>query len=152
MGELLSWRPDKGSHLETIYYEIRMWQLCFQRLTENQKRWIDIWDSYVYLEGFLLHYRGLVEFFSGRHHRKGVDLSFEEPEIWAGRRLSESEVKDMREPAAALEERGDWKDISQYLQHCTVRRFKEPKSWPTSRMFRELNEIVVRFEQSFPLG
>ncbi len=148
MGGIVAWRPDKGSHLETIYYEIDIWRLCFERLIRN--RWPEVKDSYVYLEGFLLHYRGLVEFFSGRHHRRGVDLSFAEPETWAPRLVDQAEADSFRQPAAALEDRGDWLDISQYFQHCTVRRFMEQKQWPIGRMFQDLNQIVVRFERSFP--
>lgn len=55
MAEVVSWRPNKGSHLETIYYEIEMLRFSFQRLIENQNRWPDIKDSYIYLECFLLH-------------------------------------------------------------------------------------------------
>ncbi len=148
MGGIIAWRPDKGSHLETIYYEIDMWRHCFGRLVQND--WHALADSYVYLEGFLLHYRGLIEFFSGRHHRLGVDLSFAEPEIWAGRPVDQAEANSFRQPSAAVEDRGDWLDVSQYLQHCTVRRSLEQKRWPIRMMFEDLNQIAVRFEQSFP--
>jgi hypothetical protein len=148
MGDIIVWRPDKGSYLETIYYEIDIWRFCFHRLVRDM--WPDVWDSYVYLEGLLLHYRGLVEFFSGRHHRERIDLSFADPDVWAERPVSQDEADSFRQPAAALEDRGDWTDISQFLQHCTVRRFIELRRWPVTRMFQDLNQVVTRFENSFP--
>jgi hypothetical protein len=64
----------------------------------------------LYIEGFLLHYRNLVEFFSGNptKHRvskngKPADLSTHLPEAWAKRKLTEEETAKMQIPARALE-------------------------------------------------
>jgi hypothetical protein len=149
MGNIIAWRPDKGSYLEVIYYEIYAWRHCFNRL--RQEGVPEIWDEWMFLEGFLLHHRALIEFFSGRHHRGADDLSFADPAVWAGRVVSEREAETFRQPARLLEDRGVWSDISQFLHHCTIRRYLEEKHWPVSQMYDELNPIVIEFENSFPL-
>src|SRR5262249_52025301 len=108
-------------------------------------------DWNLLIEGFLLHYRNLIQFFSGneRKHRRGSDLSFVEPDIWAGRVLQSSEIDAIRRPARELEDKY-WEDISQFLQHCTVRRYKDSKEWNLSEMYGCITGIIQCFAQSFP--
>jgi hypothetical protein len=50
-----------------------MLTFCFDKLPQGRS--CERRDEYLYLEGFLLHYRNLLEFFSGEHHRKRYDIS-----------------------------------------------------------------------------
>jgi hypothetical protein len=62
-------RSAKNSHLDTIRYEIGMLGYCYREFagakhTEPLRNLL--------IEGFLLHFRNLVEFFSGARHRPGA--------------------------------------------------------------------------------
>ena len=119
-------RPDKTSHLETIYYEVDMLEYCYGQLAKNS--WSDQGEKNLYIEGFLLHYRNFIEFLSGSHHRKNCDLSTAEPALWAGSSFNQDDIERLQQEGKRLDQKY-WRDTSQYLQHCTVRRFTENKSW-----------------------
>ena len=55
-------RRPKESHRDTVTYEIEMLDFCLQSLTGKHYR--DGNEQALYLEGFLLHYRNLIRFFS----------------------------------------------------------------------------------------
>ena len=138
-------RREKESHRETVAYEIEMLAYCF-----------DLWrrapDDQMYrdfcLEGYLLHYRNLVRFFSGEHHR-GDDLSMAKPTDWAGRKVTEAEAGRFKTTGMQLE-RKYYADISGYLQHCTLRRAAREHAWCPEVMHRELMAIVEDFRLAFP--
>src|SRR5260370_22082807 len=43
-----------------------------------------------------------------------------------------------------------WKDISQFLQHCTVRRSKEFREWDLQQMWDKLEPTMKFFRETFP--
>jgi hypothetical protein len=147
-------RSEKESHLHTIHYEIAMLNFCGLQLDtlspDTQKAHFN-----AFLECFLIHYRNLVEFLSGNHHRPAKkpgdtsDLSTADPTPWAGRGLSAPELAQLQLPAKELDERY-FLDISQYLQHCTERRFSEDKFWSYRTMYSELRPIIEAFLKLFP--
>jgi hypothetical protein len=147
-------RSEKESHLHTIHYEIAMLNFCGQQLDklspEAQKAHFN-----AFLECFLIHYRNLVEFFSGNHHRTAKkpedtsDLSTADSGPWAGRVLSAEELAELQAPAKNLDGRY-FLDISQYLQHCTERRFLEDKFWNYRDMYAELRPTIKAFLRLFP--
>jgi hypothetical protein len=141
-------RPRKASHLDVIRYEVDMLHYC--RIVWNQGQFRSDGEKNLYLEGFLVHYRNLMRFFSGKNHRPGKDLSIKVASVWAGRILTADEGRSIREPALRLDEKYH-DDISQFLQHCTVRRFEEERGWDVEGMFQELVPIIVSFRGSFPL-
>ncbi|MGC4087247.1 MAG: hypothetical protein QM756_04945 [Polyangiaceae bacterium] len=100
------------------------------------------------LEGFLLHYRNLIRFLSGKHHRRD-DISTANCMAWAGRELTASETTAIRNAAAALDDAYD-DHISKYLQHCTAARYEIDRSWDVRQMAAELSPIVEEFERAFP--
>ncbi len=133
-------RPQKLSHLDTIQYEIDMLNYCFERLLEQ--KWQDVRDIYVYLEGFLLHYRNLIEFFGDAE-----DLKVSESEVWSPRTLSERELAPIRDAGPLKRYRGV---ISQYLQHCTKKRI-EDRDWDVEAMYEELKLVLDNFRRLFPV-
>jgi len=143
-------RTPKNSHLDTIWYEIDMLEFAFRKL-KHEPPALASPDWNLLIEGFLLHYRNLIQFFSGseRKHRRGSDLSFAEPDIWADRALQTSEIDAIRRPARELEDKY-WDDISQFLQHCTVRRYRDSMEWNLLEMYGRITEIIQCFAQSFP--
>jgi hypothetical protein len=147
-------RSRKISQLDTIWYEISMLGFTHSALTKMKQ--VPEPESNLYIEGFLLHYRNLIQFFSGNpdKYRKGgtgkpADLSTFAPEAWAKRKLTDDEIAKIQAPARQLEQKY-WDDISQFLQHCTERRFVEFKDWNLAEMFKELDPIVSAFHKSFP--
>jgi hypothetical protein len=60
-------RSKKGSHLDTIHYEIDMLEYTLSKMTKAE---LPPPEFNMTLECFLLHYRNLIEFFSGKKHRK----------------------------------------------------------------------------------
>ena len=54
------------------------------------------------VECFLLHYRNLIEFFSGAKHRKGSDISVADPGVWGRRTLTPAELNSLQTPAQTV--------------------------------------------------
>jgi hypothetical protein len=74
-------------------------------------------------------------------------LSISKPTDWApGAEIEEPELESIRKQAEALSDKY-WQEISQYLQHCTVRRHNEKKSWNLSEMFAELELVISCFRE-----
>ncbi len=139
-------RPAKESHRDTIDYEIRMLRFCARELTTRKLRGF---VANIALEAFLLHYRNLVEVFSGRHHRRLSDLSVKNCRDWAGHSMTPKEIELINKPAIELDKEFHI-PISQYLQHCTLQRADQHRSWPVEKMLKELEQIISAFERSFP--
>jgi hypothetical protein len=148
-------RTEEESHLDTIHYELSMLNFCggqLDKLSPAEQRAV----FNAFLECFLLHYRNAMEFLSGTHHRRAKkpgetsDLSTADPKPWAERELSPEELAEIQAPARATYER-HFQDISQYLQHCTERRFAESRFWKYGKMFDELRPAIQAFLQRFPV-
>lgn len=141
-------RSAKNSHLDTIRYEIGMLSYCYREFTRTKHPQP---LQNLLIEGFLLHFRNVVEFFSGKRHRlssSGAPLSTARPEVWARRQLTGSEVEAIQKPSQNLEDQY-FRDISQYLQHWTERRFDEFKGWDITKMKDAIAPIVRAFLESF---
>jgi hypothetical protein len=141
-------RTEKESYLDIIYYEWNMLNFAFEHFKLGKSRFSQPqWN--LLIEGFLLHYRNLIRFFSGKEHRthKG-DLSTMHSEIWANRNLTEDETQRIKVPALALDAEYHSK-ISKYLQHCTIDRIT-PAEWDLERMHAHLGPIFKVFEHAFP--
>lgn len=147
MAERMYERSRKSSHLATVYYEKDMLEFTFRKLVGCETAAGPDWNLLV--EGFLLHYRNLIEFFSGKKHRKdGSDISIADPEVWSGRKLTKEEINQLQPIARQLEDEY-WTDISQFLQHCTVRRHAEFREWNIPKMFERLMPVLNCFEAMF---
>ena len=142
-------RRPKESHLDTVRYEIDMLDFCATKLMQQPQEWSE-GDWNVYLEGFLVHYRNLLRFFSGKKHRSR-DLSMKKPEVWAARQLTDAEPKTIQNPAQNLDTKY-YDKISSYIQHCTIDRYENDTEWDVQQMYRELDVIIAAFEQGFPRG
>jgi hypothetical protein len=73
-------RRPKESHRDTITYEVDMLDFSARAVTAR-KHALER-DMFVYLEAFLLHYRNLIRFFSGEHHRAD-DVSTADHSAWS---------------------------------------------------------------------
>jgi hypothetical protein len=140
-------RRAKESHRDTVSYEIDMLRFSADRLERGQGGGEDP-DTALALEVFLLHYRNLVRFFSGKHHRHD-DISMSNCEAWAGRQPLPDENAAIRDAAATLDD-CYYGTISQYLQHCTSLRYERDRSWDVRTMLAQLTPIIDRFERAFP--
>ena len=138
-------RRAKESHRDTVAYEIEMLHFCEQRITRDEHG--DPREQSVFLEGFLLHYRNLIRFFSGEDHRDD-DLSTADPQTWANRELMPAETAAITTPAKALDARYH-QLISKYLQHCTRLRYEQDISWDVEAMSQEIAPIITSFEHAF---
>jgi hypothetical protein len=101
------------------------------------------------LEGFLLHYRNLLEFFSGEHRPGRHDMSTTNSNVWANRTLSAPEIAAIVEPAKVLDAR-HYQAISRYLQHCTLLRHEQSMAWDVAEMKRAMVPIIDGFVRAFP--
>jgi hypothetical protein len=148
MAERMYERNRKSSHLATLYYEMDMLEFTFRKVSESESG-AESPDWNLLIEGFLLHYRNLIEFFSGKKHRpNGSDISIANSEVWSGRKLTEAEMNQLQPTAQQLEDEY-WTDISQFLQHCTVRRHPEFREWDIAKMFERLTPVLENFEAIF---
>jgi hypothetical protein len=139
-------RQMKSSHLDTVAYEIDMLRFSLTRLGQAPPTWVAR-DKDVYIEAFLLHYRNLVRFFSGKMHRKN-DLSMKKSRSdWAGRDVADEEAAKYTQVAEPLDAKY-FDTISAYLQHCTSERVIN-KEWVFSDMYREIQPLVIAFEMDF---
>ena len=104
------------------------------------------------IEGFLLHYRNLIQFFGGneqRHRRHRNDLSMFAPEVWANRALAPEEIEALKTPGKQLDDEFSDK-ISVCLQHCTRERAETLTDWNIKDMYERLTALVAVFTKSFP--
>lgn len=139
-------RRAKESHRDTVTYEIEMLDFCADRLKGGEPA--DNRDQSVYLEGFLLHFRNLIRFMSGKHHHQD-DLSTANPTTWAHRELTQAETAIIKAPAHDLDVKYH-QAISKYLQHCTRLRFEQDRTWDVALMLEEIAPVIAAFEHAFP--
>ena len=147
-------RTSKDTHLDTIWYEIDMLEFPYQEfIKRTPPQQSPYWN--LLIEGFLLHYRNLIQFFSGdedRHRRyKGNDLSTCDPTPWGNRQLVKEETETIKSPGEKLDQTYSNK-ISSLLQHCTVKRIEPLQGWEMEKMYGEILPIVSAFAKSFPRG
>lgn len=144
-------RSEKKSHLDTVWYEISMLGFCYGELKKRTE--VSEPERNLLIEGTLLHYRNLLEFFSAAKHRpakngKPADISTANPQAWAHRDLTAEELSKIQAPARLLEAKY-FDDLSQFLQHCTERRYVDSKQWDLDAMMAEMKPIVGAFREAF---
>jgi hypothetical protein len=141
-------RPSKESHISTILYEIRMLRFCLTWLTAHGASHKPAEEVYVALECFLLHYRNLANFLSGKGGSHG-DLSMAAPRHWTdGEQFDEEKIAAIKAKAAVAYTSYSG-DISTFLAHCTNQRYEQSKRWNPSQMFAALESAMVQFEKAF---
>jgi hypothetical protein len=133
-------RRKKLNHVDTILYEIDMLDYCYDRLRGH--KWADERDYYLCIEGFLLHYRNLIQFFGNDQ-----GLKAEEANKWSPRELTAEEVisiqnKDLFGRYSGL--------ISRYLSHCTQNRAERDVEWQHIEMYEEIRPLLENFRTLFP--
>jgi hypothetical protein len=144
-------RSEKKSHLDTLWYEIAMLSFCYGELKKRTE--VSEPMRNLLIEGALLHYRNLLEFCSGAKHRvarngKPADISTAAPQVWAGRELTAEELAKIQAPARLLEAKY-FDEVSQFLQHCSERRFIDAKQWDLDAMMAGIKPIVEALRQTF---
>ena len=137
---------NKKTHLDAIGYEIEMLRFCREQI-QAQPSPPDARATSLYIEGFLLHFRNLIRFFSGKRSRP-YDLSTADPETWAGRLLTDDEIMLFQVAAESIDE-DYYQAISKYLQHCTALAQKGEHDWNIDGMFEEVAPLVREFECRF---
>ncbi len=137
---------SKATHLDAIGYEIGMLRFCREQ-TQEPASPSDAQAMSLSIEGFLLHFRNLIRFFSGKRPRP-YDLSTADPDTWAGRPLTADEITLFQVAADCLDEEY-YQSISKYLQHCTALAQKAEHEWNIEGMFDEIAPIIREFESRF---
>jgi hypothetical protein len=133
-------RPRKLNHVETILYEMDMLDFCFRRLRERKGAGA---DYNLCIEGFLLHYRNLIQFF-GNH----MGLKAGKPEEWSlQRRLSDAETATIQDASLLKQYDGP---ISIYLCHCTPKRAERDIEWRYIQMYERIAPLLANFRNLFP--
>ena len=138
-------RTPKKDPRDVINYEITMLMHCFEGL---RRRHADKNVSNLYIEGYLLHYRNLTEFFGASppppKGKRATDMSIHRSSTWGTRTLATAEVASVTSLAAPLHEK--WKDhIGQQLHHCTEPRFTSKHSWPIADMHADMCAVISAF-------
>jgi hypothetical protein len=140
-------RPKKLGHADTIRYEIDMLRFAAQRLAEMKLTERDAW---VYLEAFLLHYRNLIDFL-GSENPRSTDLHV--TSIWhLTNSTPPATLDELYAKGQALRARYEPTDaqgggrISQYLQHCTMKRI-DAKDWEVTAMLGDIEPLLSEVEK-----
>lgn len=126
-------RRGKEDNFDTIAYEIDMLNYCYEglRIAHPEAN-----GRNLFLEGFLLHYRNLVRFFSCIRARS-TDLTIK-------MLLPDFDTQDIVD-AAILLDNNHHEDISQYLSHCTSYRANHDMMWATGKMYEELDFCIQKY-------
>jgi hypothetical protein len=146
MSEMFS-RPSKESHEGTIHYEAQMLRLTAERIGTHEKATAPQ-ETIVYLECFLLHYRNLAQFLSGKGGSSG-DLKITNYKKWTKNQLTKEQVTKVTDLAAAAY-RDHCGDISTYLSHCTKERYEQEQGWDCPKMLSSIEPAIKAFENLFP--
>jgi len=142
-------RPGKLNDAETVLYEIDMVRFAARELTSGSlQRERSTW---VHLEGFLLHYRNLIEFLGKeQNHVQPTDLHVSN--LWARVQVPPppqlATIQAEGEKLWAKYERVDDR-ISRYLAHCTAQR-THAKDWEVGTMYGELEPLLAQVEAALP--
>jgi hypothetical protein len=142
-------RPPKLTHAQTVLYEIDMLRFAKDRLQSSS--FPTEGDKNIYIEAFLLHYRNLLEFFSGRNGRD-TDLSIAKPgEIWGSQVPDKETLASLTKPDLHQKydsQRDDF-SISKFLHHCTSYRIVD-RGWNIAFIYEEIRPVLEKFESVLP--
>jgi hypothetical protein len=155
-------RSEKNSHLDTILYEIDMFVHCGdaigQKKADAEKSDFARAEYFLAIEGFLLHLRNLLAFFTNRKDEQ-TDLIINEPLVWASRDIEQVKysaiIKRWKEfdkkYGASEDDRPSscYKEISKFLQHCTTFRYERAKRWPIEEMYADAKPMLADFGAGF---
>jgi|ERR1041385_1526388 hypothetical protein len=138
-------RQEKESHIKTIEYEIRMLKFCLDCLNKSGAKHQPEEEMWAMLESFLLHYRNLVNFLSGRG-RKRNSLTMAQTKRWADKNYDKAET-DAIQNLAVPAYKAYSNQISIYLAHCTPERYEIPMEWKPQKMYNNMLPALERFQQ-----
>ena len=136
-------RRSKESHIDTVLYEIHMLDFCNRMLAE--RKWTTPEDYYLLIEGFLLHYRNLANFFGSG----GRGMYARDARDWSGRNLSDDQLASIQNDLPYHAYSGK---ISQYLSHCTESRADRDVSWNRGEMYDVIRPCIENFHKLFLSG
>jgi hypothetical protein len=133
-------RPHKANHVEMVLYEIDMLHYCLEALRGKEPS--DRREYYLHIEGFLIHYRNLADFFGSDE-----GLKANRPERWSPRKLSGEELASIQNRGPAERYRGP---ISEYVCHCSPNRADKDTKWDREAMYELLKPNIEGFRKLFP--
>ena len=137
-----------------------MFRFCAGKVGSTKKRFAETQrddesqEYYLAIEGFLLHLRNLLSFFTNRKNETS-DLIINEPDGWAGRYIEQQHYSDLIAAARDLDRtygrdgRHCYDLISKFLEHCTIYRHTEPQDWNVEAILAQLNRVLNEFERRF---
>jgi len=137
-------RIAKGSHKDTVLYEIYMLRFSFRHLLPLlNSSGPETWG---WLELFLLHYRNLIEFLGSDKKLRKSDLHVSN--LWKPDNLSAPH--DLNEVYAKgnvlfLDPEIGHDMISKRLGHCTNVRL-DLKKWHVEEMYKGIESLISRIE------
>jgi hypothetical protein len=154
-------RWPKSNAIDTLLYERDLLRHCAKTINAKKRKFVqsksdeDAAEYYLGIEGFLLHFRNLLGFFTNRG-RKQTDLTINRPERWAGKATVDQAIcRDLTARARKVNQKhglqgGDcYQKISWFLQHCTVHRHLQPRSWDIAAMFADIEPVLDDFVRNF---
>jgi hypothetical protein len=138
-------RRVKNSAIEVVDYEVDMLRSCFAALGDVLSSTpANTFLVNVLIESYLLHYRGLVEFFCFDRRRYTSTLLLAFSSEWATRALTEDETKAIRHIAQPLADKW-FKLIGEQLAHCTHPRYQQKVHWPYVEMQVGMDKVLAEF-------
>ncbi len=138
-------RTRKKSRSSTIEYEIRMLRFTLEWLRRLGPDHQPEDEMFAVLESFLLHYRNLASFLSGKGGKRG-DLMIHTPKRWTNQQIPPEKLDQIKELATEVYDKYS-KKISTYLAHCTEARFLQAIRWRPGRMYQDIAEAIHEFEE-----
>lgn len=157
---------QKNRPVHTLSYEIEMWRRSYNAIKPTKEALIktksdsDLYEHNLRIEGFLLHTRNLLAFFTDQHNRD-TDLTISRPNTnlgdWADENVDPQILRAFIDRARAVdvahhgpaEADTCYNEISRYLSHCTNLRHRMFKDWDADAIFSDLDKIVSDFEGKF---
>lgn len=135
-------RPKKLGWEDTFVYDLAKLIYCFKWLIlEGPKATDD--EAHLHLEGFLLHFRNIVNFLSGSGGSAG-DLSLASASFCRKCGFDGSSVSEVRRLAKPVYDEYSG-EISTYLAHMTQRRHETDRDWKPGTMLAKLTPALQAF-------
>ena len=151
-------KGPKSQPIDVIIYEIDMWRRSYAAIAPRRDALrqtysdVNLYEYNLRIEGFLLHARNLLAFFTNRHSKQ-TDLFISQG--WVSQHVDRGTVSALRKRARAVDRKYGHEDdtchdeISKFLSHCVDERYVRPKSWDTDGLFADLDPILRDFETKF---
>jgi len=151
--------PDKESRLDTVWYEIDHLRFALAQLQRNGQMPVKVKN--LLIEGFLVHYRALIQFFSdpkAAGNRKNDNLlTIQEPAGWIPQGRTPTSLESDELQRLQEEGRKCWQkswgaqahQIGIFLAHITEERDEYKVRWNFDELISDLSPILERFEAMF---